>query len=191
LDNRKYIGMDVHQATISVAVRDATGKLVMESILETKAATILDFLRGLTGSLYVTFEEGTSAAWLYELLQPHVAHVIVCDPRKNALLKVGNKHDRVDARKLSDLLRTGMLSPVYHGECGVRTLRELARSYLTLSKDLTRVMNRLKGLYRSWAIPCAGRKVYSRRQRNAWLEKLRSGGVRRRAEQLYEQLAGC
>jgi hypothetical protein len=47
------------------------------------------------------------------------------------------------AWKLSDLLRTGMLSPEYHGECGVRSLRELARSYLTLSKDLTRVMNRL------------------------------------------------
>ena len=67
MDNRKYIGMDVHQATISVAVRDSTGKLVMECILETKAATILDFVHGLTGSLYVTFEEGTSAAWLYEL----------------------------------------------------------------------------------------------------------------------------
>ncbi len=188
MDNRKYIGMDVHQATIVVAVRDTTGKLVMESILETKAATVLDFIRGLTGSLSVTLEEGTSAAWLYQLLQPHVAEVIVCDPRKNALLKVGNKNDRVDARKLSDLLRTGMLSPVYHGECGVRTLRELARSYLTLTKDLTRVMNRLKGLYRSWAIPCAGKKVYSRRNRSAWLEKLQPGGVRRRAEQLYQQL---
>jgi hypothetical protein len=45
MDNKKYIGMDVHQATISVAVRDAAGKLVMESILETKASTILDFIR--------------------------------------------------------------------------------------------------------------------------------------------------
>src|SRR5690349_4530100 len=70
--------MDVHQSTISVAVRDANGKLVVECILETKASTIVEFIRGLTGTLYVTFEEGTSAAWLYELLQPHVAQVIVC-----------------------------------------------------------------------------------------------------------------
>ena len=76
MDNKKYIGMDVHQSTISVAVRDANGKLVMECILETKASTIVDFIRGVTGTLYVTFEEGTSAAWLYELLQPHVAQVI-------------------------------------------------------------------------------------------------------------------
>ena len=120
MDSKQYIGMDVHQATISVAVRDTTGKLVVESVIETKAATILSFIQGLRGTLWVAFEEGTSAAWLYDLLKPYVAYVIVCDPRKNALLKVGNKNDRVDARKLSDLLRAGLLSPVYHGECGVR-----------------------------------------------------------------------
>src|ERR671935_159523 len=76
--------------------------------------------------------------------------------RRNALLKEGNKSDKVDARKLADLLRTGMLRPVYHGEHGLRTLRELGRSYQTLSQDLNRVMNRIKALYRGWSIPCAG-----------------------------------
>jgi hypothetical protein len=54
VNQAKYIGMDVHQATISVAVMDSTGKLILESILETKAATILQFLGGLRGSLLVT-----------------------------------------------------------------------------------------------------------------------------------------
>ena len=188
MDNRKYIGMDVHQASISIAVSDAAGKVLMECIIETKAGTVLEFIQGLRGSLSVTFEEGTSAAWLYDLLKPHVTKVVVCDPRKNALLKAGNKNDRVDARKLSDLLRAGLLTPVYHGESGVRTLLELSRSYLAASKDLTRVMNRLKAIYRSWAIPCAGQQVYSPRHRAAWLEKLREAGVRRRAEQTYQQL---
>src|SRR6266550_9467702 len=67
--SEKYIGLDVHQATISVAVLDSRGKLVMESIVETKAATILDFFAGLRGTLSVTFEEGTWAAWLYDLLK--------------------------------------------------------------------------------------------------------------------------
>jgi len=67
-------------------------------------------------------------------------------------------------------------------------LRELARSYLTLVKDLTRVMNRLKAMYRSWAIPCAGRDVYYTRHRAEWLSKIREAGVRRRAEHLYQQL---
>src|SRR3989442_6839610 len=185
MDNKKYIGMDVHQATISIAVRDSAGKLVIESIIETKAATILEFVQGLRGSLWVTFEEGTSAAWLYDLLLPHVTKVVVCDPRKNVLLKSGNKNDRVDARKLAELLRCGLLSPVYHGETGVRTLKELARSYLTITKDLTRLMNRLKALYRSWAIPCAGQQVYAPRHRAEWLRKLSEAGGRHLARQDY------
>src|SRR5438132_9676510 len=184
----KYIGLDVHQATISVAVMDSKGKVVMESILETQAATILEFFAGLRGTLWVTFEEGTWAAWLYDLLKPHVAKLVVCNPRKNALLKHGNKSDKIDARKLADLLRLNDLEPVYHGETGVRMLRELARSYLTIVKDLTRVMNRLKALYRSWAIPCAGRDVYYTRHRSEWLGKIPEAGTRRRAEQLYQQL---
>ena len=150
MNDAKYIGLDVHQATISAAVLDSTGKLVMECVVETKATTILQFIHGLRGSLHVTFEEGTCAAWLHDLLMPHVTEVLVCNPRKNALLKVGNKSDRIDARKLADLLRTGLLSPVYHGENGVRTLKELARSYLTLTRDATRVMNRLKALYQEF-----------------------------------------
>jgi transposase len=67
-------------------------------------------------------------------------------------------------------------------------LRELSRSYLTIVKDLSRVMNRLKAVYRSWAIPCAERDVYYTRHRAQWLEKIREAGVRRRAEQLYEEL---
>jgi transposase len=178
MDSEKYIGLDVHQSTIVVAVMDSTGKLVMECILETKAATILQFFAGLRGTLSVTFEEGTWAAWLYDLLKPHVDKLVVCNPRKNALLKDGNKSDRIDARKLAELLRGNQLKPVYHGETGVRMLRELARSYLTIVKDLSRVMNRLKAVYRSWAIPCAGRDVYYTRHRAQWLDKIREAGVR-------------
>jgi transposase len=188
MDSEKYIGLDVHQATIVIAVTDSTGKLIMESILETEAATILQFFAGLRGTLYVTFEEGTWSAWLYDLLHPHVDKLVVCNPRKNGLLKDGNQSDRIDARKLAELLRGTQLKPVYHGETGVRRLRELSRSYLTIVKDLSRVMNRLKAVYRSWAIPCAGRDVYYTRHRAQWLAKLREAGVRRRAERLYEQL---
>ena len=188
MNDAKYIGLDVHQATISAAVLDSAGKLLMEAVLETKAETILQFLQGLRGSLHVTLEEGTCAAWLHDLLKPHVAHVLVCDPRKNALIKAGNKSDRIDARKLADLLYLNKLSPVYHGETGMRSLKEVARSYLALTRDTTRVMNRLKALYRGWAIPCAGQRVYAPRYRSEWLAKIREAGVRRRAEIYYQQL---
>ena len=186
----KYIGMDVHKEATVIVVLSSGGKLVMESIVETKASSILQFIHGLRGELHVTWEEGTWAAWLYDLLQPQVRRVLVCDPRRNALLKEGSKSDRVDARKLADLLRTGMLRPVYHGEHGLRTLRELGRSYQTISQDLNRVMNRIKALYRGWGIPCTGAQVYAPRYREEWLHKIEHAGVRRRAELLYQQLDG-
>ena len=186
----KYIGMDVHKEAIVIAVLNGSGKLVMESIVETKTSSILQFVHGLRGELHVTWEEGTWAAWLHDLLQPHVHQVLVCNPRRNALLKEGSKNDKVDARKLADLLRTGMLRPVYHGEHGLRTLRELGRSYQTISQDLNRVMNRLKALYRGWGIPCAGTQVYALHSREEWLNKIPHAGVRRRTELPYEQLDG-
>ena len=70
----------------------------------------------------------------------------------------------------------------------MRMLRELARSYLTVVKDLTRVMSRVKAVYRSWGIPCGGRDVYCTRHRKEWLDKIQEPGVRRRAERLYLQL---
>ena len=188
MDSAKYIGLDVHKASISIAVLNAAGKIVLECVIETNATLILQFLRGLRGELHVTFEEGTSAAWLYDLIQPHVTEVVVCDPRQNALLNHGNKSDRIDARKLADLLRGNQLKSVYHGEHGVRTLKELVRSYLTISKDVARVMTRVKALYRSWAIPCAGKQVYAPRYRSQWLGKISEAGVRRRAELYYQQL---
>src|SRR5580700_9529827 len=156
----KYIGMDVHKEAVVIAVLDGSGKLVMESIVETKASSILQFIHGLRGELHVTWEEGTWAAWLYDLLQPQAAQVLVCDPRRNALLKEGNKSDKIDARKLADLLRTGMLRPVYHGEHGVRTLREPVPRYML------RVTGK-SGYKRSSMPGCAGEPSCSI---NSWMD---------------------
>jgi transposase len=103
MSSTKYIGMDVHTESISIAVRNSVGKLVMECVIETKASTIVQFIDGLRGDLRVTFEEGTWAAWLYDLLKPHVTEVLVCNTRKNTS-RNGSKSDRIDARKLSEQL---------------------------------------------------------------------------------------
>ena len=188
MDSIKYIGLDVHQSTISVVVLNGDGKLVMQSVIATHAATILDFLHGLRGTLHVTFEEGTHSAWLYDLLVRRVAKLVVCNPRKNALLKAGNKSDTVDARKLAELLRAGLLSPAYHGRNSTAAVKHLGRSYAALTEDTTRVMARLKALYRSQAIACAGQKPYGTRHRDEWLAKLSDSGLQRRARRLYQQL---
>src|SRR6202049_4032004 len=190
MNDTKYIGMDVHRESISIAVLNSAGKIVLQCVIETKASIILQFIDGLRGDLHVTFafEEGTWAACLYDLLKPHVTKLVVCDPRKNASMKQGNKSDKIDARRLAELLRLNHLNPVYHGEHGLRTLKELVRSYLTITKDFGRVMSRVKAIYRSWAIPCTGKQVYAPQHRAEWLVKITEPGVRRRAEFYYQQL---
>jgi transposase len=184
----KYIGMDVHLATISIAVLDALGKLIMEVTIATQAGAIQDFIRGISGTVHVALEEGTAAHWLYTLLEPHVAEVVVGDPRQNSRRLGEKKSDRLDARKLAELLRLGSLKPVYHGNAAGSALKELARSYRTLVSDAARVMNRVKALYRARGIRCTGTRVYSPRFREQWLEQLREPGVRGRAELLYKQM---
>lgn len=184
-----YVGMDVHRASIVMVVMNGAGKVVMESIIETGAESVRGFLKQLRGKIFVTFEEGTQASWLYEVVRAYVTEVVVCDPRQNKLLTAGNKSDRVDARKLAELLRNGSLRAVYHGDKGVRTLKELVRNYDCLVSDTTRVKNRLKALFRGRAIACSGHEVYRPKQQAQWLEKLREPGAKQRAHSLYKQLA--
>jgi transposase len=184
----KYMGMDVHQATTVVAVLDGDGKVILETIVATEAAAIIRLVQSLSAPLHVTFEETTQAAWLYDVIRSFVGKVIVCDPRRNKLLGEGSKADKPDARKLADLLRTGMLRTVYHGHEETRKLKELVRGYETLSSDTQRTMVRIKAIYRGRGIRTPGRGVYQPTQREEWLQLLTEPGLRQRVGWLYEQL---
>jgi transposase len=189
MDSNKYVALDVHSATIVVAVHNAAGKCVMESVIETKANTVRDFVKAISGRVHVTFEQGTQSAWLYDLIKPLVAEVIVCNPQYNKLISgSGNKSDRIDANKLAMLLRQGGLKGVYQGEASIRTLKEYVSNYEALVSDSVRVMNRIKGMFRARAISCSGMSIYEPSQRSKWLTKLDHAAVRSRAESLYRQL---
>jgi hypothetical protein len=100
----KYIGMDVHKEAIVIAVQNESGKLVMESVIETKASSILQFLHGLRGELHVTWEEGTWAAWLYyRMSRRRLMYSVGTDPpeEKSDLcsldrIRGGNEANEVD-----------------------------------------------------------------------------------------------
>jgi hypothetical protein len=155
----KYVALDVHQATTVAAVREESGRLIARSVMPTEASAIIRFFRGMRGSKAVTFEEGAQAQWLHDLLGPVVDRVLVCDRRGES--QQGNKADQLDADLLSELLRRGALRAVYHGSPQRAALKELARTYQNLVEDSTRVMLRLKALFRARGISASGRKVYN------------------------------
>jgi hypothetical protein len=182
----KYAALDVHQTTTQASVRDEGGRVIARVVLPTESGALVEFFRGMRGAVHVAFEEGTQAQWLHDLLEPVVDRVVVCDRRGKA--RQGNKGDQVDADELSELLRRGSLRAVYHGGSGGAALRELARAYQNVVEDATRVMLRLKALFRSRAIKTPGTSVYQGKDRAEWLAKLTERGGRYRAETLYAEL---
>jgi hypothetical protein len=94
----KYVGLDVHQATTVAAVREESGRVIARSVIPTEATALVEFFRGMRGTIQVAFEEGTQAQWLYDLLVPVVSGVVVCDRRGES--QRGNKGDQRDAEQL-------------------------------------------------------------------------------------------
>lgn len=182
----KYVALDVHRDTTVASVREEGGRVIARGIVPTEEAPIVEFFGGMRGSIHVAFEEGTQAQWLHDLLVPLVQRVVVCDRRGER--RQGNKGDRADADELSNRLRRGVLRAVYHGSSGRAGLNDLTRTYRHLVQDATRVMGRLKALFRGRAIRAPGRRVYHPQHRAEWLEKLPDRAVRFRAEVLYAQL---
>jgi transposase len=162
----KYIGMDVHKAPTVIVVLNFAGKAIAESGIETTSSSILDFLKSRRGTLHVTLEEGTQAAWLYDLIRPHVANVVVCDPRK--IPKQGTKADKIDAKRLAELLCTHALTPVYHGEQSTKDLKERIQSNTSMVEDGMRIKNRLKALFRGRGIDCSGSSINNPDERKQW-----------------------
>lgn len=187
---KKYVGLDVHMASTSYCIRAENGKVVGEGIVETTSLALKDLVRGISGEVHLTFEEGTQASWLYDLLRPHVAVLVVCDPRKTAPKQEGNKSDPIDARRLSELLRLGSLQAVYHGEHGTRGLKELVRAHRELVQDVVRVKNRIKAIYRSRCIAVGGADVYDGEGRGKYIRQLRGVELRQRVEWQLKELDG-
>lgn len=181
----QYLAFDVHQATTVACLRNQTGRVIMEATVPTETTALVRLVRNAGRRVHVAFEEGTQAQWLHDLLVPHAERVIVCNTRGER--RSGNKNDRLDASKLSERLRCGDLRPVFHRGSDVLTLKELVRSYNNLVEDTTRVMQRIKALFRARAIATKGRGVYRAAERQVWLAKL-EGGSRVRAAALLKHL---
>ena len=157
----------------------------MRATVATEAKAILTLVRSADTRVYVAFEEGAQAQWLHDSLVDHAERVIVCNVRGRS--ETTNKSDRIDADGLSELLRLGALKPVFHGATEVLTLKELVRNYNDLVKDSTRVMQRIKAIFRARAILTPGVSVYRLSKRKEWLGKL-EGGAKVRASSLLAQL---
>jgi transposase len=180
----RYIGLDVHAASCTLAVISQAGKRLKDFPVETNGQALVEAIRMIPGQKYLVLEEGLQSAWLYETLSPHVEEIVVAGVTQSR----GQKSDRRDAYGLAEKLRTGSLAKrIFKAPRQFTQLRELSRIHMTLVRDVVRVQSRLKSLYRSRGISVPGTTVYGVRQRAAWQQQL-PASVRMRAARLCEEL---
>ena len=153
----RYIGGDVHAASVSFSVRNETGKVLRRDVVETNGQALIGYVSQQPGQVHLCIEEGEWSQWLHEILSPHVAELVVY----RAKWTPGMKSDRRDADGLSERMRTGRVgTPVYKDRKQFVALREASRRYTMLTHDQARVKNRIKSFYRSRGIACGGNDVY-------------------------------
>lgn len=169
----RYIGMDVHSASVTAGVLSAKGKRLKETVLETNGKVLVEFLKTIPGNRHLVIEAGTQAAWLYEILSPHVHEMVVLGAPKTK--NVGQKSDSFDAFGAAEKLRIGSIERrVYKGLGEFSPLSSLSKAYGNVMSDSVRVMNRLKAVFRSRGIPTGEGQLYSQDTKEEWLKKLPS-----------------
>jgi transposase len=180
----RYIGMDVHAASCTLAVISEKGRKLKDFPVETNGQALVEAIGMIPGHKHLVLEEGLQSAWLYETLSPHVDELVVAGIRQSR----GLKSDKQDAYALAEKLRVrGLETSVFKAPSQFTRLRECARSHMTLVSDGVRVQARIKSVYRSQGVFVSGVDVYGARLREPWLDKLPSS-IRPRATRLYEQL---
>jgi transposase len=180
----RYLGLDVHAASCTLAVISQTGKRLKDLPVETNGQALVEAVRMIPGRKHLAFEEGLQSAWLYETLSRHVDEIVVAGITESR----GPKSDKRDAYGLAEKLRVGDLGKtVFKAPRQFTRLRELSRIHMTLVGDVVRVQARIKSLYRSRGVLVTGVDVYGPRRREQWQKQLCSS-AQTRATRLYDHL---
>jgi hypothetical protein len=118
-----FIALDTHCEFCEMAVISSAGRVLRRQRCETTIPSLVTALEEVRRPRTLTFEEGPLADWLARNLRPHVERVVVCEPRRNALIaKDSDKDDPIDAERLARLLRGGYLKEVHQAQSLDRTL---------------------------------------------------------------------
>jgi transposase len=173
----RYIGLDVHRATIAVAIADADAAPSSHGTIANEPSAVRKLMTRLGGPevrLHVAYEAGPSG---YVLQRQLTALGIECVVVAPSLIPVrpGDKvkTDRRDALKLARLLRSGDLTPIWVPDEEHEALRNLVRARADAKVDELRAKHRLsKLLLRQGCRPAVGVRNWSKRYFE-WLRQLK------------------
>jgi len=179
-DYTRYVGFDVHKATVAMHVIDAGGDEVAASVMLNDPEVIGRTMRrvasggGGSASVRCCYEAGPCGYTLYRQLQRMGFSCAVVAPSLTPV-RPGDrvKTDRRDARRLARMARAGELTAVWVPDEGHEALRDLVRAREDAKQDLLRARHRLsKYLLRHGKIPPEGVSPW-RCRHEQWLDGLR------------------
>ena len=180
----RYVGLDAHAKTCTLAVVGPSGRRLTSKVIETNGQALIEAIRSIPDRVHLCLEEGTQSAWLHEILEPYVEEIIVTTPPENK----GPKDDLRDAWARAEELRIGAIrTRVYKASRHLAGLRSAASTFRIATRDVVRVKNRLKALLRSRGIP-ADSGVYDKDGRRDWFKQLPAFGYRPAAVWLGREL---
>ena len=187
----KSIGVDLHISSATFTTLNKDGKLLEKRTMALNEKEIGDYISTIRGRKQLAVEEGPLAEWFLNFAHNKVDELIVCDPKKNALIYKGNSNDDIDSYGIAELLRLNSLKKVVHPLSKDRQeFREIMNLYFKVQKDTTRYKNRLKAVFRKNGIPCAGTTIYNEKKKKDWIKKLPKKAVSIRCANVYwDQIA--
>lgn len=145
-----YVAVDWAMSNMAIARMTAKSNKITTIDVPSDIKDMQIYLRNLKGTICLTFEETTTARWLYTELIDCVDKIIVCDPFRNKLLSEGAKTDKIDAEKLVKLLKADLLKEIFQSNDKFVELRKIISGYEDLIKAGVRWKNQRSALFRAY-----------------------------------------
>ena len=142
-----YIGFDVHKKSISYCVKAPDGKIVEEGRLRATHRVLREWAQQRTEPWHGAMEATLFSGWIYDTLKPFAGELEIGNPAMmKAIGAAKKKNDRLDARKIADLVRCNLLPGCYVAPAEMRELRRLLRYRNKVVDHAVQTKNKMSGL---------------------------------------------
>jgi transposase len=173
MDVVHYIGFDVHKRSVSYCVKTADGQIVEEGELRAERGVLRRWAAGRPGPWHGALEATLFSGWVYDTLKPHARRLDMAHPAMmKAIGSAKKKSDRIDARKIADMVRCDWLPVCYVAPAGIRDLRRMLRYRNLVVQQAVRMKNKIAGLLMEVGTPYNKQRLHGKRYFQELLDSL-------------------
>src|SRR6266852_5897996 len=185
-----YVGLDLGSSNFQQVALNHDGVSRVNRDFTTSEGHLVKAFSDLKGEIQVHLEAGELAPWAASVIAPLVERVVCSHPQSNAwIAKDADKCDRIDAYKLTELLRLNRFKEVHYApDQRRRNFKQLVQHYDELTAQQARLKTKLKARLRMQGVIVTGARLFSATGRKEVLAKVESRDLRTAIKQLYEVL---